>query len=227
MKKVGLLLWKDVLSEVRSLERIATVVLFAVAVLVTMNFALAPGSDARPKAAAGFCWAAVVLASVLEFRRSFDSERRDGTLDGLRAAPLDPTLLYVAKALSSFAVVGVLAVVLVPLTSLFFVEPAGPPAHLERTAASIGIALLGAAGLVAWGTLFAAVTSGGRASDVVLPALLFPLVVPQTIACVRLLALTMTGEQLADATTGLVILGAFDLLSWGTSLLLFEYVLDE
>jgi heme exporter protein B len=221
MRKVGLLLWKDAVSEVRSLERIATVVLFAVAVLVTMNFALAPGSDARPKAAAGFCWAAVVLASVLEFRRSFDSERRDGTLDGLRAAPLDPTLLYVAKALSSFAVVGVLAVVLVPITSLFFVG------HLERTAASIGVALLGAAGLIAWGTLFAAVTSGGRASDVILPVLLFPLVVPQTIACVRLLALTMTGEHLADATTGLVILGAFDLLSWGTSLLLFEYVLDE
>ena len=61
----------------------------------------------------------------------------------------------------------------------------------------------------------------------VLPVLLFPLVVPQTIACVRLLAFTMTGERLADATTGLVILGAFDLLSWGTSLLLFEYVLDE
>ncbi len=221
MKKIGLLLWKDALSEVRSLERIATVVLFAVAVLVTMNFALAPGSDARPKAAAGFCWAAIVLASVLEFRRSFDSERRDGTLDGLRAAPLDPTLLYVAKALSSFAVIGVLCVVLVPMTSLFFVG------GLERTPESIGVALLGAAGLIAWGTLFAAVTSGGRASDVVLPVLLFPLVVPQTIACVRLLAFTMAGEQLADASTGLVILAAFDLLSWGTSLLLFEYVLDE
>ena len=221
MKKIGLLLWKDALTEVRSLERIATVVLFAVAVLVTLNFGLAPGSDARPKVAAGFCWAAVVLASVLEFRRSFDSERRDGTLDGLRAAPLDPTLLYVAKALSSLAVVGLLVVVLVPLTSLFFVG------HLERTAAGIGVSLLGAAGLIAWGTLFSAVTSGGRASDVVLPVLLFPLVVPQTIATVRLLTLFMTGERLGAASTGLVILGAFDLLSWGTSVLLFEYVLDE
>jgi heme exporter protein B len=221
LKKIGLLLWKDALTEVRSLERIATVVLFAAAVLVTLNFALAPGSEARSEAAAGFCWAAVVLASILELRRSFDSERRDGTLDGLRAAPLDPTALYVAKALSSFAVVGVLIVVLVPATSLFFVG------RLDRTAESIGIALLGAAGLVAWGTLFAAVTSGGRAADVVLPVLLFPLVVPQTIACVRLLSLTMAGERLTDPSTGLVILASFDLLSWGTSLLLFEYVLDE
>lgn len=221
MKKVGLLLWKDALTEVRSLERVATVVLFAVAVLVTLNFGVTPGSDARPMVAAGFCWAAVVLAAVLELRRSFDSERRDGTLDGLRAAPLDPTLLYVAKALSSLAVVGVLIVVLVPLTSLFFVG------RVDRAPESIGVALLGAAGLVAWGTLFSAVTSGGRAADVVLPVLLFPLVVPQTIACVRLLASTMAGQQVGDASTGLVILATFDLLSWGTSLLLFEYVLDE
>jgi len=221
MKKVGLLLWKDAVSESRSFERIATLVLFAAAVLVTLNFALAPGSDARPKAAAGFCWAAVVLASILELRRSFESERRDGTLDGLRAAPLDPTALYAAKALSSFVVLGVLAVVLVPLTSLLFVG------HPGRIAASIGVALLGVAGLVAWGTLFAAVTSGGRASDVLLPILLFPLLVPQTIACVRLLTFTMTGASISDAGTGLVILGAFDLLAWGTSLLLFEYVLDD
>ena len=70
-------------------------------------------------------------------------------------------------------------------------------------------------------------TSGGRAGDVVLPVLLFPLVVPQTIACVRLLSHAITGEPLADASTGFVLLGAFDLLSWGTSILLFDYVLDE
>jgi heme exporter protein B len=221
MRQIRLLLWKDALTEVRSLERIATVVLFAAAVLVTLNFALAPGSDARPEAAAGFCWAAVVLASVLELRRSFESERRDGTLDGLRAAPLDPSALYVAKALSSLAVVGVVIVVLVPASSLFFVG------RVQRVPESIGIALLGAAGLIAWGTLFGAVVSGGRAADVILPVLLFPLVVPQTIACVRLLSFTMAGERLADPGTGLVILGTFDLLSWGTSLLLFEYVLDE
>ena len=221
MKQIRLLLWKDALTEMRSLERIATVVLFSTAVLVTLNFAIAPGSDARPEAAAGFCWAAVVLAGVLELRRSFDSERRDGTLDGLRAAPLDPSALYVAKALSSLAVVGVMIVVLVPASALFFVG------RVERLPESIGIALLGAAGLVAWGTLFSAVTSGGRAADVILPVLLFPLVVPQTIACVRLLSFTMAGERLADPATGLVILGTFGLLSWGTSLLLFEYVLDE
>jgi heme exporter protein B len=221
MRKVAWLLWKDAIAEARTFERLGALGLFATAVLVTLHFSLPPESSARPVAAAGFCWTAIVFASVLEFRRSFESERRDGTLDGLRASPLDPTLIFVAKALSSLVVVGVLAAVLVPVSSALFVG------HMRATPQAIGIALLGAAGLIAWGTLFSAVSSGVRAGDVVLPVLLFPLVVPQTIACVRLLAFHMAGERLTDISTGYVLLGAFALLSWGTALLLFEYVLDE
>lgn len=221
MSKVAWLLWKDTLAEARSLERLGTLALFATAVLVTLHFSLPPESTARPLAGAGFLWAAIVFASVLEFRRAFESERRDGTLEGLRASPLDPTLLFVGKAVSSFVVVGALACVLVPLTAVFF------RAGSANTGAAIGVALLGALGLIAWGTLFAAVSGGARAGDVVLPILLFPLVVPQTIACVRLLAFHLTGEPMADVGTGYILLGAFDVISWGTSLLLFEYVLDE
>lgn len=221
MRKLGSLLWKDVLAEARSLERLSTLTLFAAAVLVTLHFSLPPGSEVRPKVAAGFLWAAVVFAALLELRRSFESERAQGTLDGLRAAPLDPALLYMAKVLSSVAVLGLIASALVPLTVAFFAGNAsgiGP---------AIGVALLGSLGLVAWGTLFAAVASGARGAEVVLPVLLFPLVVPQTIACVRLLAYYLAGETLADPATGFVLLGAFAVLSLGTSLLLFDYVLDE
>lgn len=221
MKKVAWLLWKDALAETRSFERIGALGLFAAATLVTLHFSLPPDSTARPVMAAGFLWAALLFASMLEFRRSFESERRDGTLDGLRAAPITTTALFVSKAASSFVVIALLAVVLVPVSSALFVG------RLDGTPQAIGVALLGAAGLIAWGTLFSAVATGARAGDVVLPILLFPLVVPQTISCVRLLALHMAGEQLADAGTGYVLLTAFGLLSWGTSLLLFEYVLDE
>ncbi len=221
MRAVSWLLWKDALAEARSLERLGTLLLFSIAVLVTLHFSLPPESPVRPVAAAGFLWAALIFASMLEFRRSFETERRDGTLDGLRASPLDPTLLYVAKAFSSLVVVGIVACILVPITSVFF------RARTEGVPAAIGVALLGVAGLVAWGTLLAAVVGGARAGDVILPILLFPLVVPQTIACVRLLTLHLSGAELQNASTGLVLLGAFDVLAWGTSLLLFEYVLDE
>ena len=221
MRKLAWLLWKDALTEARSFERLGTLALFAVAILLTLQFALPPESEARPKAAAGFLWAAVVFASVIEFRRSFESERRDGTLDGLRASPLDASALFIAKSISSFLVIGVLIAILVPVASLFFVGDIG------GVPASIGIALLGAAGLISWGTLFAAISGSTRAGEIVLPILLFPLVVPQTIAAVRLLAYYMAGERLVDVSSGFLLLGAFGVLSWGTSLLLFEYVLEE
>ena len=221
MKKVAWLLWKDAVAEARSLERLGTLVLFSAAVLVTLHFSLEPGSDARAEAAAGFLWAAVLFGAVLEMRRSFEAERATGTLDALRASPLDPTLLFVAKALSSTLVISVLGACLVVLTALLFaggLAGAGP---------AFGIVVLGVIGLVGWGTLFSAVASGARSAELVLPVLLFPLVVPQTIACVRLLAFHLSGARPEELVAGYVLLGAFDLLSWGTSLLLFEYVLDE
>ena len=221
MKQLRWLLWKDTLTEARSFERLGTLVLFAIVTLVTLAFALPPDSPARPIVAAGFVWIAIVFASVLEFRRSFESERKDGTLEGLRASPLDPTLLFISKALATFIVVTVVTAALVPLTRLFF---GGRTAGIG---AAIGIALLGATGLIAWGTLFGAVVGSSRAADVVLPILLFPLLVPQTIAVVRLLECYLGGVTIGSIKTGWILLLAFDGLAWGTSVLLFEYTLDE
>jgi heme exporter protein B len=221
MKRIGWLLWKDAVSEARSFERLSTLTLFSVAVLLTLHFSLPPESTARPKVAAGFLWAALLFAALLEMRRSFESERQHGTLDALRTSPLDPSMLYGAKVASSLAVLMLLACALVPLTALFF------SSRMAGVPAAIGVTFLGSLGLVAWGTLFAAVASGARGGEVVLPVLLFPLVVPQTIACVRLLAFYLAGETLQSPATGFVLLGAFDVLSLGTSLLLFDYVLDE
>jgi heme exporter protein B len=195
--------------------------LFSATVLLTLHFSLPPDSPVRPQVAAGFLWATVVFAGLLELRRAFESERRDGTLDGLRAAPLDPSVLFVSKVLSSLIVLGVLEAILVPLTALFF------GGRSAGVAAALGVTLLGTVGLLTWGTLFAVVAGEARSGEIVLPILVFPLLVPQTIAVVRLLALLLADTRLQDPATGFVLLASFDVLSIGTSLLLFDYVLDE
>jgi len=220
MRALRALLWKDALIELRSAERLPVLALFSVAILLTLHFTLPPTSEARTPAAPGFLWAAIVFAALLELRSSLESERRDGTLDGLRLAPVDPTAIYIGKVASSVAVLAVLEAALVPLVALFFTGRA------SGVAPAIGVAVAGTVGLVAWGTLFAAVVGGTRAGEVILPVLLFPLIVPQTIACVRLLAMYLTGAPLDDPATAFVLLAAFDVLSLGTSILLFDHVLD-
>lgn len=221
MTRFALLLWKDAVTEARTLERISTLAVFAAAVMATLHFSVPASPDTRRTVAAGFLWSVIVFASILEARRSFEAERRDGTLDALRSAPVDPAVIYGAKALSSVIVLSVLACVLVPLTAVLFAS------GTARIAPALGICVLGIVGLVAWGTLLAVVAGGTRAADVVLPVLLFPLIVPQTIGTVRLLAAALTGVELGDAATGFLLVGAFDVLALGTSLVLFDYVLDE
>ena len=77
------------------------------------------------------------------------------------------------------------------------------------------------------GLLFGAATSGTRSGEAVLAVLLFPLLVPQTIATVRLVAHLLGAAPLDDPATGLLLLCAFDVISLGTSVLLFEYVLEQ
>lgn len=214
------ILWKDALTEARGWERLTTLAVFATVVLLTFHFSLPPESEARGASAPGFLWAAIVFAALLELRRSWDAERRDGTLDALRTAPIDPTTLLASKILSSFAVLAVLEAVLVPLTALFF---SGRPSGVLP---ALGIALAGTVGLLAWGTLFAAMAGGTRSAEAVLAILLFPLVLPQTIACVRLLSHHLTGAPLDDPATAFLLLGAADLLAVGAAVLLFDYALD-
>jgi heme exporter protein B len=221
MRKIAWLVWKELVVEVRGLERLPTLALFSTAVLLTLHFSLPPEARARPQVAPGFLWAAILFAGMLELRRAFDGERRDGTLDGLRVAPIDPVVVFAAKVLSSLIALTALACALVPLTAVFFSgRTAGIPA-------AIGVVALGVVGLLAWGTLFAVIAGETRSAESVLPILLFPLLVPQTIAAVRLLALYLAGTRLQDPATAYVLLLSFDALSIGTSILLFGYVLEE
>lgn len=221
MRKWVWLVRKEALAEARALERIPTLVLFASLLLLTLRFALPAEARDRGYAGAGFCFAVVVFAALLELRRSFDDERRSGALDGLRAAPLDPAILLGAKVTSALAVLAVLEVLLVCATALLF------GGRASGIPASVGVLVLGSVGLLAWGTLFAAATVHTRSGDAVLALLLFPLLVPQTIASVRLVAHYLGGAPLDDPATGFVLLAAFDALSAGTAILLFEYVLGE
>lgn len=221
MRKAALIVWKDLLVEARGPERVPTIAMFSAAVLLTLHFGLAPDSPARAQAAGGFLWASILFAGVLELRRAFESERGEGTLDGLRGAPLDPAVLFAAKVASGLAVLVVLEAVLVPLTALFF------GGRMSGVPAAFGVTVLGSVGLLSWGLLLAGVSGASRSSEVLLPILLFPLLVPQTIAVVRLLSHHLAGVTLQDPATGFVILAGFDLLSVGTSILLFGYVLEE
>jgi heme exporter protein B len=89
------------------------------------------------------------------------------------------------------------------------------------------IILLGAAGLSAPGTLYAAMTAQIRAKQTLLPLLLFPLIVPALLASVKATSLVILGDPMQQSGAWIALLGAFDLIYWSLCGLLYGRVVEE
>jgi len=109
--------------------------------------------------------------------------------------------------------------VVVPLTAVFFgIVPARP----------LGLALvclLGNLGFAALATVFAAISVGTRAREIILPLLIFPVLVPLLIAAVKASSVLLGGA--GEAGIWVRVLVAFDVVFTVAGWLLFEHVLRE
>lgn len=159
--------------ELRRREVVFAMLLFIVATIVIVHFALRGDSGAGPRAAAGMLWAAVVFTAVLGLLRTFAAEAEDGALDALLLAPVDRAAIWIGAALAQFGFLVIVEVIAVPLWWLLFFQSGGPdpvPVLVGLLLADVGIALVG--------TLAAALALGARTRDVLLPVLVLPLVIP-------------------------------------------------
>jgi len=213
---------KDMLLDLRGGSRLTAVLFFAVMTLLLFSFGAEPDPESMRRHAAGYLWLALLLSSILALGESFRSEVEDEALEGLRLLPVDPRALFYGKALSNTLFLLVLATILLPLSlGLYGAEVRGSLLTL------IGFIALGCAGLAAPGCLYAAMTSRARGQDVLLPLLLFPLVVPVLIACVKGSGLCLSGDAMGQSSSLLTVVATFDLIYWSVCGLLFGKVIDE
>jgi heme exporter protein B len=212
-------LWKDLLIEWRSRDRLVAMGIFAVLVVIVLYFAAAPGlgSEAR---APGLLWVAYLFASVLGLNRAFALELENEALSGLALAPADRGWIFLGKAAASLLLLLIVQAGAALVFALAF-EVAIAPVALPFAA----IAFLGALGLCAVGTLFAAIAVRTTFREVMLPLLLLPLSVPVILGSVRATnALLLDGALPWPATRLLLVTDAVFLI---VSFVSFEYVLDD
>lgn len=213
------ILCKDLRIEFRSQAGLLS--LFVLGLLVLLIFQFSLPERPTPEAAAAGLWLAFVLAGTLGAQRTFLLERENLCIEGLKTAPIDPASIFLAKMLGTLVSLTILQVVVVPLTVVFFaVTPRAPLGFL-------GVCVLGNVGFSALVTLFASISVGTRAREVVLPLLTFPLLVPLVIAAVKASAVLLGGGDPAEATVWVQVLVAFDVVFTVAGWLLFEQVLRE
>jgi len=222
VRQVGTIVWKDLLLELRTKERIATMGAFAVLAGVLFNFST-DTSLVRPQdIAAGLIWMTLVFDGLLGVGRTFHLESEDGALQGVLMSPAPKDAIFLGKTISNFALLYVVALLVLGVFMLFF--------GLEIGSSPLAVLLalaLGSLGFVALGTLFAAVSSGTRLGETVLPILVFPLLVPMVIYGAGATGRLLAGRPVAEVAGNLRMLGAFALVALGAGAALFRFVVED
>ncbi len=222
LAQVRAILWKDIVVELRTKERLSSMFFFALLVIVIFNFAFEPGSEAMREIAPGILWVTFTFAGLLGLTRSFTMERENGCMSGLLLCPADRGAIFVGKTLGNIAFMGVVEAVSLPFFAVFL-----NVAVLPSLGRLLVLMALGTVGFSSVGTLFAAMSANTKMREVMLPLLLFPILVPILLAVVKGTEAALAGEPLAGVSGWLKIAVAFCVLFAAASIILFDYVVEE
>jgi heme exporter protein B len=168
------ILAKDLRTELRTLESIPAMALFAATTFVLFRFGL-DRESLDGSLAAGVLLATLLFAAILAINRAFVAEREQGGFDLIRLAPVDGAALYAAKVVALMTYLLALEVVAVPLFAVLFGGTTG-------LLALAPVLLLANLGLAVVGALVSSIAVNSRARDLIAPLLLLPLLVPVMIA---------------------------------------------
>ena len=216
------ILGKDLRSELRTLQSLPAMALFAVTTFVIFRFGL-DRTQLSGSLAAGVLWATLLFAAILGINRLFVAEREEGGFDAIRLAPIDRSALFAAKAAALVAYLVAVELLVVPVFALFFLDSAAalPPLAL--------VLLLADLGLAATGTLISSMAVNSRARDLLAPLVLLPLVVPLSIAATGALEplLAAGGPGYHRFGTWLAVLALYDLVFLLVGYAVFDFLLED
>ncbi|MFC1981211.1 heme exporter protein CcmB [Chloroflexota bacterium] len=219
-RQITTIVWKDIISEIRTRESIFSVLVFTLLVIVIFNFAFSSNHETMKIVAPGILWVTFAFAGVLSLNRAFVMEKEGGCIEGLLACPISREAIYIGKMLGSLIFMLIVEAIALPVFTLLFNLPVLSPEVVITT-------LLATVGFVAIGTTFAAMAVNTRAREMVLPILFLPMVSPIIVSAVEASGLAISGETWGSMTTWLEIIIAFDVIFIVASYLVFAFVVEE
>jgi heme exporter protein B len=154
--------------------------------------------------------------------RTFHIEAQDGALQGILMSPTPRDAVFLAKVASNFFLLFTIALLVLGVFALFF--GLDVRTNLGWVVLVLG---LGALGFVAVATLFAAISTGTRMSDTLLPILVFPLLVPMVVFGVGSTGRLIAGRPFSEVEGNVRMLGAFAFAAVAVGAVLFRFVVEE
>lgn len=228
-RAAAVLLGKELALELRTLESVPGMALFALSTFVIFHFALNRGA-LQGDLAAGVLWVTILLSALLAINRLFVADAQQGGFEALALAPVPPGSILAAKATALLIYLIVLELIAVPAFALLLLAQ-------PLAIAAVGVVLtllLGDIAIAVIGTLVGALVVRSRARDLLGPLLTLPLVIPVVIGASSALspllaphAPTLSAWLSAQGLRWLIVLGLYDLLFGLIAYALFEFLLED
>jgi len=216
-----LLLWKDLLLEMRRRESVLTMFFFGTLLLFVFHFSFDLTPERVAEMAPALLWLAFLFTGTLGLTQLFQAERENQCLEALLLAPTDRAALFLAKVCFNLVLMVLVEIVVIPLFWILFNLSAWNELPLLFL-----ITLLGTVGFCIMGTLFSAVTLRARARELLLPLVLFPLMIPLILATIRCMEAVLRTGGLGDAAHWLRLLIGFDVIFLTIGILVFDWVVE-
>ena len=220
LRPLLVLVWKDILLEVRSRELVLSVLVFGFLVAVVFNFALDVTPQRVTALAPGILWVAFAFAATMAMGRAFVREREQGGLEGLLLSPVSRDAIFLGKALANFLFMLLVELALLPVFSALF-------GFSALSFSLIGTIVLGTVGFAVVGTLFSAIAVQTRSREIMLPVLFFPIILPVIIGAVEASTRAIGGETAVGFGRWLPLLAVFDALFLVICPWVFSFVVEE
>jgi len=214
------ILWKDLTAELRSRELLSAMLVFALLVILSFNFALDLDPKTRGSVTSGVLWVTFIFAGTLGLNRSMAVEKDRGCLDGLLLAPMDRSAIYFGKTIANLAFMLIVEAIVLPLYSVLYNVNLFQPGLLL-------FVILGSIGYVAVGTLLSSMAVQARTRDMLLPILLFPVTLPVLVAAVKGSAGVLAGLPMSDVQTWTNLLLVYDVVFVAVAFMVFDFVVEE
>jgi len=223
-RATALVIGKDLRIERRSMERLSSMLVFALILLVVEGFAFDVSTVrelGEERALPALLWLTFSFAGLVGFSRSFQPERDDNAILALLLAPVDRGAVFLGKALANLLLLWSVEAAVAVLAAVIF--------DFDLFAVALPLAAVVAwhtVGLAALGTLFAALSTRVGRGEALLGTLLLPAATPLFLSAIRCTETVIARTPLSGVLHWLALVSLLNLLYILLSLILFEFLLE-
>ena len=212
---------KDLRTELRTKESLNASASFALVILVLFSFAFDLERDEFYAISGGLLWLVYSFAGAMVVNRSFSRELPNDCLDVLVASSAPAWALFLGKAVAAFVLLLAVELISLPIFGLFY------NVQWAQVFGSLFLIMsLATWGMTVVGAGLSALTVNVRLRELMLPALLYPLLIPVLISAMQLTTALLSAERVVLATDSeFRLLIVFDIVYTSLALYLIEFIL--